>query len=937
MVTRDSRGRTEYAVCDRRGQSLILALMIMFLLVFIGGVFIMLIARNVRRAQRSSEVLTAEYLAEAGIRYADDQLTYGLDGADWRPVPNYPRVVRGLMSGQTPQALIASLSPPDRPDERDPDFVWLMQGYSRFNYGRGRFLIRVTYNPRPDDPMSRYIKIESIGRMGNVSSADPTTWRTDQPLRARREKVAYKAIGITDYVRFVTNKDRRPGDIPLGTPGFVTNFGQWDNRDGDRDCDPGEAYGGSIRVNGDLLWHGTDRIWLDPLRGESVEVAGDIRYEVYSTTTPAPPDATEVTVNKFGTRPSAAPDFSTIPLPRVDGTPSKVGSYRDGRMVPDNQGLPRGVARLDPPLLDPRGPGNRLSRYRDLTRNSGEWKWAMDPRYPNNPNRGWWYNTGYYGWGKGLYINNRDDVQKETSITTLRADWTNPGHSEYWNGPYYAPPGVIIVLTPFDLDNGDGDNDIMTGPDMIITRYDGWYDKDGNYMGDQAREMYIPYPENGLIFAEGNIRIKGMLPPGKQLTVVSGATIYIEGSILKYRPQDGSTLGPPDSAIALLATDNICVNTTRFFGPIKGDFMPASESNKEPRFEVSPGMEGSFWLDFAFGDYLDADNDGDGDKYVDTSGNELPVALYVRHTSDKDVVGASYVNMLINFLGGTPQFSLYRFPLPQPPVPSYANWVNALPARRQYIYPLADTSAWADALIRCNHQNDPEWEHQAFNLWPNDNNVYGEYTLNIQPGVSNRITFQLDPGMTAEDYMISRAAVQPCDVRIEALMYAQNGSFFVIPGEWFNPNPTDTRDAYYNPNSPTKGQRPEFIADARWPFYGDPLDVKITIFGAISENLPAPIGDVKAWMDKWGWIPHEHGHSGELTVAYRDPLDPDNAAADAPRQGLCFIYDPQLSCPRLDPLNPAAVPVRSDSYMRVLPIVPNLPVSPQTLYMGEPT
>ena len=55
---------------NERGQSLILALLIMFLLVFLGGVFVALIARNVGRTKRSSETLSADYLAEAGIRYA---------------------------------------------------------------------------------------------------------------------------------------------------------------------------------------------------------------------------------------------------------------------------------------------------------------------------------------------------------------------------------------------------------------------------------------------------------------------------------------------------------------------------------------------------------------------------------------------------------------------------------------------------------------------------------------------------------------------------------------------------------------------------------------------------------------------------------------------------------------------------------------------------
>jgi len=887
---------------NQRGQSLLLALLVMFLLVFVAGLFVALIARNVGRAHRSGEVLSTDYLAEAGIRYANDQFTYGEDGADWRPAPSYPDVLTAPVD-------------PDLPDPSDPDYSWLMQGFSRYNYGKGRFLIRATYDPRPDDPISKFIKVESIGRIGEVDPNDPTTFHLNQPMRARREKVLYKAIAITDYVRFVTNKDRRPGEISLGTPAFitqqgtpdfVTSFGEHADANSDGTVDEHEGQGGPIRVNGDLLWHGENHIWLDPLRGEGVEVAGDIRHSVYPPTSPVPDDATVVTVvevNGFGAEPSSSPDFSTIPLPRPDGSVLEVGSYRDGRPVPDRPPYygPRSVFRIEPPLLDARGPASRLGRYREITRNSGEWRLADDPLEPDNPARQWWYNTGYYGWGEGLYINNQHDVQEETPVYTLRGDWTNPGASEYWRGPYYTPPAVSIILTPYDLDSNDG-------PDMILTHSGApgapkfnWYDENGNVLSATGEQILMSYPKNGVIFAEGNIRIKGMLPPDVQLTVVSGATIYVEGNILKYRTGNPKVDPSPRSAIALLATDNICVNTTQFFGPVRGVFVPGSEGSEAAHFEVGPGSEGIFWFDFAFGDYLA--------KY-----GETPVSLYVRHASDRDVAGDAYMNMLVNFPSpnpGSEWTGVYDFG---------ALGVGGGPPS-SYAYPV--------------NWKDPLWQHQVFGLWPNPSEDMGDYDFNPAPGVFNRIGFQFDealadPTITKVNYLLSRAAIQPCDITIEALMYAQNGSFFIIPGEWFNPDTNDTNAA----------SRPDYIPPEAWawPLYGQPLDVQIVIRGAVSENLPASVADARAWMDKWGWIPPVHGSSilaVDDTTLYRDPMDPSDPGGR--QRGLTFVYDSRLSCPRVDPTDSTSPPIRMDAYERLLPITPKLPVSPQMLYFGEPT
>jgi len=171
------------------------------------------------------------------------------------------------------------------------------------------------------------------------------------------------------------------------------------------------------------------------------------------------------------------------------------------------------------------------------------------------------------------------------------------------------------------------------------------------------------------------------------------------------------------------------------------------------------------------------------------------------------------------------------------------------------------------------------------------------------------------------DYLLSGAAIQPMNVRIEAAIYAQNKSFFVIPGRWFNPDPTDTRENFErNGHRRPPGTHPWF------PFFGEPLDIRIVIDGAVSENLPASLADVSEWMAKWGRTPPDYGGQGR----------PENAG-DHRQHGLTFLYDPHLGWPvATDPSTGKEDYIRKDIYGRALPAAPSLPVSPSLIYYGEP-
>src|SRR5437763_1469058 len=109
----------------RRGQSLIVSVIVMFVLLFLRAIFVGLVPRNLSNSGRARETLSAQSFAEAGIRYCDYYLMNSPEGADWRPAPEPPPF-----------------------DPRDPDLQYLNAGYTRIPLSGGRALVRVSYGPR---------------------------------------------------------------------------------------------------------------------------------------------------------------------------------------------------------------------------------------------------------------------------------------------------------------------------------------------------------------------------------------------------------------------------------------------------------------------------------------------------------------------------------------------------------------------------------------------------------------------------------------------------------------------------------------------------------------------------------------------------------------------------------------------------------------------
>ena len=68
----------------RRGQALLLAVLVMIFVSLIGATFITVVAINIGQTNRSEEKDKARQASEAGIAFANLQLTESIYGSKWR-------------------------------------------------------------------------------------------------------------------------------------------------------------------------------------------------------------------------------------------------------------------------------------------------------------------------------------------------------------------------------------------------------------------------------------------------------------------------------------------------------------------------------------------------------------------------------------------------------------------------------------------------------------------------------------------------------------------------------------------------------------------------------------------------------------------------------------------------------------------------------------
>ena len=133
---------------SQQGQTLIIALLILGVLLILGAVFAGILSRTIKGTQLSKTRGQSNDFAESGVRYAHSQLVNSELGADWR---GQPEVIVETAVNFTRDPDIYYLRPAspvfltpgtNRADKGGPDGLG---PYFRVLYRGGRALIRVKY------------------------------------------------------------------------------------------------------------------------------------------------------------------------------------------------------------------------------------------------------------------------------------------------------------------------------------------------------------------------------------------------------------------------------------------------------------------------------------------------------------------------------------------------------------------------------------------------------------------------------------------------------------------------------------------------------------------------------------------------------------------------------------------------------------------------
>jgi hypothetical protein len=1029
----------------RSGQTVVVALIILSLLLILGFVFLGVVNRNLVGQGRHQQRSASNDLAEAGIRFAHSQMLNSEQGADWRG-PLTDLAPTGGNATRDPDMLY--LRPPtflplraDNDPQRDLGGPDGLGSFTRVEFENGRALVRVLYAPSDANIFSgassgslrepgkgrNYLMIESIGRQGRVEVNDPSTLSGPaiqftgynstaefrEALRAMRaaddarslttrKLMAFASIGMLEHAIFVHNKHRVSRAAELGVPdqlgavfdgqavqvpmqiGTVLPLRNFSTPPTAAGLVPGL---GSVWVNGDLRVHGEVRVNANVPLGDLFAVVGNVsgandtgrlvvnRADVNRTT------GQWQAVQTFTVANNTNPSLNS----RNNSFSTLGGVIRDGHSRTDGDGYPRAVGYKQPPSMFVVDPETKLSRYVRMTRESGAVAGG---------------NSGRFGHGRGVYVDNYSDRQTPAdeggralagAYQSLVNDWLNPNSGQPnsgWQGPFYVPPGAYVQLTqdgflvvrdsrsPARERTWKFPDGADTGNSLIRYRI-------GNYLGvphivnsftpgvdinSGAIDFSRGQPFNGVLYFEGNVRLRGTIPTDRQITLVSNGTIYIEGSITKGVVDAAGQRLTRSSAsmLMLMAKDYVALNTTQFFGPSPtqvlevAEDVPSNVAYNPIRMRNSIGS-----LSFRTEILLDP-NSGNGPAapntwrpYVENyrpfggaANAEIPALLMLTQTMDDGPAPSSFLSMDINYGIGT---STYLFPTNfAAGAPDFYNNGASVFFGAGYTTPGFATPNYVPiyGLGSEPWQRYTKFEAMAFPLLrPSQMNVTPSVITSLGPEGTYQILSQdtndlsLRPNTVGSsptnDYLLARAAIVPHDIRIEAAIFAEEGSFFVIPGPPFNPDPNDRRETYPilgATEAERRLARLENFGSYPWtPFYGEPLDVRIQIYGSISQNVTPPMSQQAQWLKRWGWIPGTLGATGVNIPASHVPPGY-NLTTDRYVPNLIVSYDPVLATARPNGFDddPATnPPIRTDNFGRALPPLPRLPVSQTLAYFGE--
>lgn len=1035
----------------RRGQTVILALAVLFLLTLLGSIFVTALVRNLQRVSRHDSTDIATTLSLSGLQYAAEQFRASTDGADWRPRPS-----EFLWKTPTPPAISVPFPTPDpRYDLNsdgqldgselralDPDAEWLSNGYVRVPTGRGRFLIRVTYQPSfkvasatsggPDvyDPNSAMLHIESVGRPGDFDPNDPTSFALDASNNARsktavvsRKVEALVPVGLVDQLWWITNLAREQTSADLGVPAFKDGNGN--------PVQYTTVYRGSVRSNRSVRFNGQTVVRVYPARGEGVSVRGEVTMGPQGNVAAnAAPQLTIVAMNDTGgatvadgqndnpfddsqlavlaaTAESKNSAFATGQLFDSGGKPYSL--LVDDRHAHDDSVLTSRSARdVDAPKLTQLDVSTGTERWLTLTRDSGGQLTFADGAGTRQ------VNSGAYGLtdlslppqvrASGLFLDNIGDIQYASDRDGVKDEWLQRGSADVarrgWVGDYYIPSVVEngvnhpIAEVQFVTVTDSSGNPV---PKIRITQYHmDQYQNNTSPATGRRRQFYnftlsgsasargaagsltaagftrdFDYPTNGVFYAAGSIRVRGTVGAAtvpKQLTVVSGGTIYVEGNLLK---------GNPGSFVGLLAQDYVTLNPTAFTRVHPGDDVIVEADT------FDGGKPSGYHFTIQQGSDLEA-----------SFSAAQPVStafVHVKHSAvAQDSASETAVALYLPRLGSTPanppgwpdwNVDRYNFGGNIPPSTAGATYGGA--SQLYYLFhqltsPPSPTAGgpyiWTESNAQTVGGSTANFERKSFTL-----GSLSSDGAPLQPGQEATLRFGVgpkdgadfdgdgkpDPSLSpnGQPYWLSKVAImpkgQPLSIKVQAVIYAYTKSWFVIPAPFFNDNPADTRANFLARKAantlPWRATGTLPADDDSYPFYNEPLPIRIELDGAVSENAPAPPSEQALWIQR-SWLQNPG-------IDMRVVPEPNQTAQYAP--DITYTYDHNLRrMVRVRFVNPyfvggvlrdeevawtapsgapagvrtlgtiQAEALANNSYIQTLPVLPHLPAS-AVVYEGS--
>jgi len=734
----------------RRGQALLLSVLIMIFIVLLGTTFIAIVASNMGNTARTGAKDEARQAAKAGLEFADKELMGSDDGLNWRPtLPTttgnlyYTAFDRAQGWSQAFYKLTGNSTADDAYFVKYPSAQTSTPAETS-----AKFMLRVSQvmDGDPDNignTRTGDIRIESIG----FASDDPVAYYKtvaykkgleNNPLTAAMRSVSnwdWDVNGVVqgevlagatnntftvynssmkinggfaqdDYITVWDKTGNRvtgavisavtPVDsntvtltitsaIPIPSTGSIVQKAvalsapvslKFDNATDTpipfNISGRNNPYGtinntpGSVWVNGGLVWYSTNpqpsatsTIYstnlIAPSAGTSIDPASNIKVSGLYASISAAASYNSTRVYVAGTAKVAGtttPISATLPSNSILATDTN--TLISNELVEDGLNRMRGsldplrqVEDFTPPDITAGGDG--LGRYRQLTQYSPPITWAIN--YPQ---------AAAYGYGKGIYINNPQDVEKKDNLEPMTQSdlhnlWFTDGsvsssgferlqqpeaatatgksleqqHLRGWVSPdQFLPRGAEVVLNDNNtitvtLDSRTDNNSTTTCGTTPYPDCDelsqgavpskSWYNRDGNLLGDTTvggvYTQTFAWPQNGTLFAEGNIRIRGVDSNATMsLTVVSMNNIYIDGSL-----QLGN-----NHKVLLLAKRNVVANPTQALQVI----------DPQTRLKVAIPSDGSTQTSitvydgagFRKGDLIEVENGSGNDRQLRVSG-----------------------------------------------------------------------------------------------------------------------------------------------------------------------------------------------------------------------------------------------------------------------------------------------------------------------------